>query len=111
MRRGYFTGREKFLPQSCWYVLLALLLAVPAGVFAQAYFGTVTGVLTDQSGAVLPEAKVILTDQNKGYTFNANSDSGGLHFGGIGHRIGDFLAKEFAIPLAKPVNGHLERPF
>src|ERR1035437_6958916 len=79
MRRGYFTGREKFLPQSCWYVLLALLLAVPAGVFAQAYFGTVTGVLTDQSGAVLPEAKVILTDQNKGYTFNANSDSGGRY--------------------------------
>src|ERR1035438_10004008 len=35
----------------------------------------------------------------------------GLHFGGIGHSIGDFLAKEFAIPLAKPVNGHLERSF
>jgi hypothetical protein len=34
----------------------------------------------------------------------------GLHFGGIGHSIGDFLAKEFAIPLAKPVNGYLERP-
>ena len=28
---------------------------------------------------------------------------------GIGHSIRDFLAKEFAIPLAKPVNGHLER--
>jgi len=35
----------------------------------------------------------------------------GLHFDGIGHSIGDFLAKEFAIPLAKPVNGHLERSF
>src|SRR5712691_3003935 len=33
----------------------------------------------------------------------------GLHFGGIGHSVGDFLTKEFPIPLAKPVNGHLER--
>ena len=33
----------------------------------------------------------------------------GLHFRGIGDSIGDFLAKEFAIPLAKPVNGHLQR--
>jgi hypothetical protein len=33
----------------------------------------------------------------------------GFHFGGIGHRIRDFLAEEFAVPLAKPVNGHFER--
>jgi hypothetical protein len=32
-----------------------------------------------------------------------------FHFCGIGYGIRDFLAKEFAIPLAKPVNGHLER--
>ena len=35
----------------------------------------------------------------------------GLHFGGIGYNIGDLLSKEFAIPLAKPVNGHLERSY
>jgi hypothetical protein len=33
----------------------------------------------------------------------------GFHFSGIGYSIRDFLAKELAIPLAKPVNGHLER--
>jgi hypothetical protein len=32
-----------------------------------------------------------------------------IHFGGVGHSLRDFLAKEFAIPLAKPVNGDLER--
>ena len=31
-----------------------------------------------------------------------------LYFRGIGHSIRDFLAKEFAVPLAKPVNGYLE---
>src|SRR5262245_63266657 len=33
----------------------------------------------------------------------------GFHISGIEHSIRDFLAKEFAIPLAKPVNGDLER--
>ena len=33
----------------------------------------------------------------------------GLYFRGIGDSIRDFLAKEVPIPLAKPVNGDLER--
>jgi hypothetical protein len=48
-------------------------------LFAQAYFGTVTGVLTDPSGAVLQGAKVTLTDQDKGYTFNTSSDDTGRY--------------------------------
>jgi hypothetical protein len=35
----------------------------------------------------------------------------GLYFDGIGYSIGDFLSQEVAIPLAKPVNGHLTRSF
>ena len=31
-----------------------------------------------------------------------------LHFGGIGDSIRDFLTKEFAIPLAKPVDRNFE---
>jgi len=30
--------------------------------FGQAYFGTVSGVLTDPTGAVIPGAKLTLTD-------------------------------------------------
>lgn len=33
----------------------------------------------------------------------------GLHFGGIGYGIRDLLAKEFTVPLAKPVNRYFER--
>jgi hypothetical protein len=33
----------------------------------------------------------------------------GLHVCGIGHRICDFLAQQFAIPFAKPVNRYFER--
>jgi hypothetical protein len=60
-------------------LLLASLFAAPALLLAQGYFGTVTGVLTDPSGAVLQGVKVTLTDQDKGYTFNAVSDNSGRY--------------------------------
>jgi hypothetical protein len=52
---------------------------MPAASLAQAYFGTVTGLLTDPSGAVLPGAKMTLTDQNKGYAFYETSDGTGRY--------------------------------
>ena len=60
-------------------LIIALSLAWPAMLFAQAYFGTVTGVLTDASGAVLARANVVLTDQEKGYTFQTTTDSTGSY--------------------------------
>jgi len=65
--------------QACWMLLAACLLVLPAAAVAQGYFGAVTGVLTDPTGAVMPGAKVTLTDQNKGYAFNATSDEGGRY--------------------------------
>jgi Carboxypeptidase regulatory-like domain/TonB dependent receptor len=80
MMRGYFSGQEQvYLPQSCWTLIFALLVAMPAGAFGQAYFGTITGVLTDPTGAVIPGAKMALTDQEKGYVFNATSDGDGRY--------------------------------
>jgi hypothetical protein len=58
---------------------VALILLSPALLFAQGYYGTVSGELTDPSGAVVPGAKVVLTDQSKGFTFNATSDSVGRY--------------------------------
>jgi len=80
MRTSDLTEQDqKRLPQSCRILALALMLAMSASAFGQAYFGTVTGALTDQSGAVIPQAKVTLTDQNKGYAFNATSDGDGRY--------------------------------
>jgi hypothetical protein len=41
---------------------------------AQLYTGSVTGLVTDPSGATVPTAKITLTDQNKGYSFTATTD-------------------------------------
>jgi hypothetical protein len=52
---------------------------LPAPVFGQAYFGTVSGELTDATGAMVQGAKVVLTDQQKGFMFNTTSDSSGRY--------------------------------
>lgn len=53
------------------------LLAVP--LRAQLYSGTITGVVSDPTGAVIPGAKVTLTDITKGYAFSATSDAVGRY--------------------------------
>ncbi len=67
------SGARKFVP----VLLLTMLLA--AVVFGQGYFGTVSGEITDSSGAMVPGAKVTLLDQQKGYHFAATSDNSGRY--------------------------------
>src|SRR5438093_2640123 len=59
--------------------LLLLVTLTPATVWAQVYSGTLTGVIKDPSGAVVPGAEVKLTDANKGYSFVVNSDESGRY--------------------------------
>jgi hypothetical protein len=60
-------------------LLFTLALIMPATLFGQAYFGTVSGEITDPSGAVVPGAKITLVDQQKGYQFAATSDHVGRY--------------------------------
>lgn len=59
--------------------LFAIALLLPSLLSAQAYFGTVSGELTDSSGAMVPDAKILLTDQQKGFSFTTTSDSNGRY--------------------------------
>jgi hypothetical protein len=58
---------------------LLLITLVPATVWAQVYSGSLTGVIKDPSGAVVPGAEVKLTDVNKGYSLNVKSDESGRY--------------------------------
>src|ERR1700730_5278116 len=63
-----------------WAGFLAVgvfLLAAPA--HAQLYTGSVTGVVRDPSGGVVPGAKISLLDQDKGFSFIATTDTGGRY--------------------------------
>ena len=62
-----------------WLLLPLVMLALPAAFLGQGYFGTVSGVITDPSGAVIANAKVTLTDQEKGFTFEGKSDDAGRY--------------------------------
>ncbi len=46
---------------------------------AQVYGGSLTGVATDPSGAVIPGANVVLTDDEKGFKYKAATDSEGRY--------------------------------
>src|SRR6516165_8708385 len=64
---------------SCRLILVSLVLLLPAIVLAQGYFGTVSGTLTDSSGAVVQGAKVTLLDEQKGFRFTTTSESSGRY--------------------------------
>ena len=57
-------------------VLLGLL-ALPAGILAQAVSGTVKGVAADSSGAVIPAATCILTNESTNSSVIENTFSDG----------------------------------
>src|SRR5579863_6729672 len=46
---------------------------------AQQYTGSVTGVVSDPSGATIPGAQLRLIDEEKGFSFTAKSDSAGRY--------------------------------
>lgn len=53
-------------------LLFAILFGIPTVLFREGYFGTLSGEITDASGAIVPGAKVTLVDQQKGYQFAAS---------------------------------------
>ena len=58
-------------------LLFALALGAPASMFGQAVYGSISGNVTDATGAVVPQAKVTITDSGKGITYNTASNESG----------------------------------
>src|SRR5579864_367627 len=58
-------------------VFLTFAFALPAQ--AQLYTGSITGVVQDPSGAVVPNASVVLTDNDKGLKYSAKTDTTGRY--------------------------------
>lgn len=56
-----------------------LLLGAAISVFGQLYTGSISGVVHDPTGAVVPNAKVTITDVGKGFNYSSASDGTGLY--------------------------------
>ncbi len=63
---------------SCVLVFFTLFTAQVL-LHGQGYFGTVSGLITDPSQAIVPGAQVTLLDQQKGYQFTTTSDKSGRY--------------------------------
>lgn len=64
---------------SLWVVILLIFLASahPSSIFGQQVSGSIYGTVTDPSGAGVPGAKVTITDQGKGTSFEVMSNESG----------------------------------
>lgn len=62
--------------QAAW---IAFLLAASSAAFGQATSGTITGLVTDPSGAAVEGAKVTITEINKGVSFSTSSNETGYY--------------------------------
>jgi Carboxypeptidase regulatory-like domain len=63
---------------SCYGTLLCLFLSAPA-LYAQIRSGTITGTVEDQSGAIIADAEVVVTDTGTNITFPAKTTQAGLY--------------------------------
>ncbi len=59
--------------------LAVLCLAATTSLWGQALFATLTGVVTDSTGAVVPNAKVTLTNAESGSTRDTVTDGSGYY--------------------------------
>jgi Carboxypeptidase regulatory-like domain/TonB dependent receptor len=67
--------------RNSWMAALSLftLAAVSLTIHAQVYTSSLTGVVTDPSGALIPQSRVEATDQDKGFTYSATTGSDGRY--------------------------------
>src|SRR5690606_36426603 len=83
-RRTFIEVHMTFSPRSRRQLLLTLLFASllclpPGWAAAQAIYGTVTGQVTDTSGAAIPGATVVITNESTGLMLDAVTDETGTY--------------------------------
>src|SRR4051794_39574827 len=77
MKRLYTQGRAVPFSLLIATILLASLVIPP--LHAQVLYGSVTGTITDQSGAVLAGAKVTISSPSTGLTKQTMTDASGFY--------------------------------
>jgi len=61
------------------WLLLSVVFLFTSLANSQLYTGSIAGTVTDPTGAVIPSARVIATDQDKGFSFTAVADDSGRY--------------------------------
>jgi hypothetical protein len=69
---------KRIIPASKIIPCLLFVLTLTVGAFAQTLTGQLSGIVTDQTGAVIPNANITLTNQLNGDIRRTVSNSDGL---------------------------------
>jgi hypothetical protein len=72
---------EKLSASACVFVVLAVSILGAGKAYAQVAGATLTGTVKDSSGAVIPNAQVVITDVDTGVIREVSSGSAGLYAG------------------------------
>ena len=60
-----------------WLAVLAAIAFTSCGALGQAVYGSIYGTVTDATGALIPNAKVVITDTAKGTEVAATANESG----------------------------------
>ena len=102
MRRHGFSLRYLLLGLA----VLAVFILTSVKLHAQADTGSIQGTIKDQSGAVIPNAKVALTNEGTNLTITSNSRADGMYiFSPV--KIGVYAVSAEAPGFAKTVQAHI----
>jgi hypothetical protein len=63
--------------KKAWWAIVAL--CVVSTLFGQSFTGSVNGIVTDDSGAVIGSAKVVITNRDRGTPFSSITDESGRY--------------------------------
>ena len=70
--------RRRLAVVSCMVLIFcAAIVFIPTASLAQQSTGSLSGIVTDSTGAVIPGAKIILLNQSNGITRESQSNSTG----------------------------------
>jgi hypothetical protein len=63
--------------RGAWFTALLALVLAPGSAIGQAVYGSIYGTVTDSTGALIPNAPVVVTDTSKGTTAAATANESG----------------------------------
>src|SRR5690349_6626428 len=88
------------------FLLFLLLLAFASSTLAQKDTGSIVGTVKDSTGALIPDAKITLTETERGTTFVTSSDSSGEYVASplnVGHYKVTVEKQGFKTAVAGPI--------